>query len=441
MNLSMTRAASVRSLAALATLAAAVAPLAAVSGTKGPATELVSVSSSGGTGSNHSGRPAISADGRFVAFDSTADDLVPGDTNGTRDVFVRDRKTGTTTRVSVAGDGSQLAEGGYWPSISANGRYVAFMSTDVAVVPGKTSNRPDVIVRDLKSRTNTRATVDSDGNETDGIAYQPLLSANGRFVAFGSDATDLVAGDTNGLYDIFVHDTKTGSTVRVSVDSDGNQQTSSGETHAFSSNGRFVAFSSAAANLAPGDTNGQADIFVHDLRTRRTTRVSTSTGGGEADASCYSPSISANGRWVSFSSSASNLVPINVLSLSQIYLHDAKTGVTTRISGFTNDSEGNGPSQSASITPNGRFVVFSSRADNLVAGDTNAEYDIYLRDVKRGTLARASVAPDGAEAAGDDSYESAISANGRFVAFSSGATNLVPGDGNSATDVFVRTLK
>lgn len=441
MRLPTARTANVRSLTALATLAAAGVPFVAESATKGPATELVSVSTGGVTGSNHSGSPVISPDGRFVAFESTADDLVAGDTNGRSDVFVRDRKTGTTTRVSVAGDGSQVAEGGYWPSISANGRYVAFMSTDTAIVPGKTSNRPDVIVRDLKTGTNRRASVDSDGNESDGTAYQPLLSANGRFVAFGSDATDLVPGDTNGLYDIFVHDMKTGSTVRVSVDSHGNQQTASGETHAFSSNGRFVAFSSSAANLAPGDTNGQDDIFVHDLKTRRTTRVSTSTAGVEADASCYSPSISTNGRWVTFSSSASNLVQVNVLSLSQIYLHDAKTGVTTRISGFTADSEGNGPSQSASMTPSGRLVVFSSRADNLAAGDTNSEYDIYLHDLRRGVLSRVSVDSAGAQATGDDSYESAISANGRFVAFSSGAVNLAPGDANSATDVFVRTLK
>jgi Tol biopolymer transport system component len=432
---------SVRSLTALATLAAASVPFVAESAPKGPATELISVSTGGVTGSGHSSRPVISANGRFVAFSSTADDLVPGDTNGRSDVFVRDRKTGATTRVSVAGDGGELTEGGYSPSISANGRYVAFMSTDTAVVVGKTSNRPDVIVRDLKTGTNRRASVDSDGNETDGDAYQPLLSANGRFVAFGSEATDLVPGDTNARYDIFVHDMRTGSTVRVSVDSDGNQQTSSGETHAFSSNGRFVAFSTNAANLVPGDTNGQDDIFVHDMKTRRTTRVSTSTAGAEADGPCYGPSISTNGRWVSFSSSASNLVPINVLSLSQIYLHDVKTGVTTRISGSTSDNEGNGPSQSASMTPNGRLVVFSSRADNLVVGDTNGEYDIFLHDLRRGVLARVSVDSAGQQAADDDSYESAISANGRFVAFASGASNLAAGDANTATDVFVRTLK
>ena len=441
MSVPIARSANVRRLVALATLAAASVPLVAVSATKGPATELVSVSTGGASGSNHSKSPAISATGRFVAFESTADDLVPGDTNGRTDVFVRDRKTGTTTRVSVAGDGSQVAEGGYAPSISANGRYVAFMSTDMAIVPGKTSNRPDVIVRDLKTGKNTRASVDSDGNETDGTAYQPRLSANGRRVAFGSDATNLVPGDTNGLYDIFVHDVKTGSTVRVSVDSEGNQQTASGETHAISASGRFVAFSSAAANLAAGDTNGQADIFVHDMKTRRTTRVSTNSDGGEADAACYAPSISTNGRWVSFESSASNLVPIDFLSLDQVYLKDVKTGVTTRISGFTVDSEGNGPSQSASMTPNGRFAVFSSRADNLVAGDTNSEYDIYLYDVRRGVLARVSVDSDGLQAEGDDSYESAMSADGRLVAFSSGATNLAPGDANDATDVFVRKLR
>jgi Tol biopolymer transport system component len=376
-----------------------------------------------------------------VAFLSAADDLVPGDTNARPDVFVRDRKRGTTTRVSLAADGSQLAEGGSSPSISANGRYVAFGTIDRSVVPGKTSDLPDVVVRDLKTGTNDRVSVSSAGEESDGTAYQPVLSANGRFVAFGSDATNLVAGDTNGLYDIFVHDRKTGETLRVSVDSDGNQQTGSGETHAISANGRFVAFSSGAENLVPGDTNGQDDVFVHDLKTRSTTRVSLGATGVEPDASCYGPSISSNGRWVTFSSSARDLVPVSLTAFQQIYLHDAKSGATTRISGFTPDSEGNGASQDAHMTPNGRFVVFSSVADNFIPGDTNAEYDVFRFDVRRGVLARTSVTSDGAQTEGDDSYDPAISDSGRFVAFSSGATNLAPGDANDSSDVFVRTLK
>lgn len=425
---------------ALAAFAVALLASAAVPGTKGPATERVSVSPAGADGTNHSRAPSISADGRFVAFDSSADNLVPGDTNASRDVFVRDRTKGTTVRVSVDGAGAQVGEGGSEPSISANGRYVAFVSAAVEIVPGKTSSRGDIIVRDVKKGTTTRVSVDSAGNEADGSSFSPCISADGRFVAFQSAATNLVAGDTNQVDDVFLHDLRTHTTVRVSVGTTGNETVGGGAYPAISSGGRYVAFNSSGGDLVAGDTNGQTDIFVRDLKKRTTTRVSTSSNGAEGDGQCYEPTISSNGRLVAFVSQSTNLVPVNVLSLAQVYLHDAKTGATTRISGFTNDVEGNGPGDVPCITPNGRYVAFISLADNLVPGDTNAKYDVYVHDVKRGTLVLASV---DAQGVGADEYSDApsISADGRFVAFSSASTNLVPGDTNNAEDVFVRALR
>lgn len=209
MNLSSTRPAAVCALMALAALAAVSVPLGAAYGAKGPATELVSASPAGVPGDNDSSQPAVSGNGRYVAFVSTAADLVRGDTNGRSDVFVRDRKTGTTTRVSVAPDGAELAEGGYAPSISANGRYVAFSSQADNFVTGDTNQEYDVFLHDVRRGTLARVSVDSDGAQTAGDdSYQPSVSANGRLVAFASGAVNLAPADTNDSSDVFLRTVK-----------------------------------------------------------------------------------------------------------------------------------------------------------------------------------------------------------------------------------------
>jgi Tol biopolymer transport system component len=231
----------------------------------------VSVDSAGNQANSGSSNPFISADGRFVAFTSDASNIVPGDTNSNREIFVRDTLTNTTTRVSVDSAGNQTFSDSYNPSMSADGRFVAFYSGASNLIPGDTNRRLDVFVRDRLTNTTTRVSLDSAGNQADGDSHYPSISADGRFVAFQSDASNIVPGDTNKRNDIFVRDTLTNTTTRVSVDSAGNQTNSNSYSTSISADGRFVAFESSASNIVPGDTNNKDDIFVRDTLTITTT--------------------------------------------------------------------------------------------------------------------------------------------------------------------------
>src|SRR6266446_1314542 len=244
-------------------------------------TERVSVTSGGTEGNGASLGSALSADGRFVAFDSAATDLVAGDTNGVSDVFVHDRQTGATERVSVASGGAQgnassgLIGFAFPPALSADGRFVAFVSYATNLVPGDTNGATDVFVHDRQTGMTERVSVASDGTQANNASSYPALSADGRFVAFQSDATNLVAGDTNGATDVFVHDRQTGTTERVSVASGGTQGNGFSAGPALSADGRFVAFHDTATNLVAGDTNGASDVFVHELTVSTTTTSTT----------------------------------------------------------------------------------------------------------------------------------------------------------------------
>lgn len=414
--------------------------------------------------------PALSADGRFVAFVSDATNLVPGDTNtcpplepGTHrpgecpDVFVYDRTTAVTTRVSVSSSGEQANyESGFCgPSISADGRLVAFASYASNLVAADQSVLGGIYVHDRKTRMTTRVSISSSGEQANGESMCPSISADGRFVAFTSVSNNLVPGDTNDAQDVFVHDREARRTTRVSVSSlseQANDYSGSNERPAISDDGRYVAFSSAAFNLVPGDTNMTVDVFVHDRKTGETTRVSVSSSGEQGDRGSGGPAISADGRYVGFTSGATNLVPTDTNSRADVFVHDRETGATTRVSVSSSGGTGNEPSHAASISADGRYVAFVSDASNLVPGDTNAcgdpHYyprcdDVFVHDRATGRTVRASVSSSekqGNGPSGGARLESgpAISSDGRFVAFSSGATNLVRGDTNGVEDVFVR---
>jgi len=409
----------------------------------------VSVDSAGNLANSGSYNPSISADGRFVAFSSLASNIVPGDTNNTYDIFVRDLSTNTTTRVSVDSAGNQANRHSDGASISADGRFVAFNSDASNIVPGDTNDAFDIFVRDRLTNTTTRVSVDSAGNQANRISRSPSISADGRFVAFNSDASNIVPGDTNGDSDIFVRDTVTNTTTRVSVDSAGNQGNSRSFITSISADGRFVAFISDASNLVPGDTNGDSDIFVRDTVTNTTTRVSVDSAGNQADDFSYNPSFSADGRFVAFTSFASNIVPGNTNRSGDIVVRDRLTNTTTLVSLDSAGNPGNLQSGTPSISADGRFVAFTSFASNLVPGDTNRERggdtnreidivgrDIFVRDTLTNTTTRVSVDSAGNQGNSDSSSPS-ISADGQFVAFNSKASNLVPGDTNNTDDIFV----
>jgi len=404
-----------------------------------------SVDTLGGDPNAFSGAASISADGRYVAFYSAASDLVPGDGNGREDVFVRDLGAGTTTRVSVNTNGGDSGGNSGGPSISADGRYVAFFSAASDLVPGDGNGRDDVFVRDLGAGTTTRVSVDTTGGDSNGLSINLSLSASGRYVAFDSDANDLVSDDGtggNGVTDVFVRDLRTNKTTRASVDTTGGDSDASSRSPSISGDGRYVAFESEASDLVPGDGNGVADVFVRDLRTNATTRVSLDTAGNDTDGGSLGASISAEGRHVAFFSVASDLVSGDGNGLADVFVRDLRTNATTRASVDAVGTDSNGDSRSTSISGDGRYVAFRSDASDLVPSDGNGVTDVFVRDLQTGTITRVSVDFLGREA-NERSEEPDISADAHFIAFHSYASNLVPGDGTGAdigADIFVRAL-
>jgi Tol biopolymer transport system component len=399
-------------------------------------TTRVSVASDGTQANGGSFTPSISADGRYVAFASIAVNLVSGDTNGVQDIFVHDRQTGQTTRVSVASGGAQANGPSFDPSISADGRYVAFASLATNLVSGDTNNEQDIFVHDRQTGQTTRVSVATGGGQANLASSDPSISADGRYVAFESIASNLVSGDTNNTGDIFVHDRQTGATTRVSIGPGGTQANRGSLAPSISADGRYVAFHSSATNLVSGVTNGTTHIFVHDRQTGATTRVSVASDGTEGNSVSIKPSISADGRYVAFQSIATNLVSGDTNGTQDIFVHDRQTGQTTRVSVASDGTEGNSGSNDPSISANGRYVAFQSQANNLVSGDTGFITDIFIHDRQTGVTTRVSIAFDGTEANNVSSAPS-ISADGRYIAFESNASNLVDGDTNGTQDIFV----
>jgi Tol biopolymer transport system component len=405
-------------------------------------TTRVSVASDGTQGSGgDSIRNSISADGRYVAFSSDASNLVSGDTNGTSDVFVHDRQSGQTTRVSVASDGTQGNSLSGSPSISADGRYVAFLSGASNLVSGDVNGYwDDVFVHDRQTGQTTLVSVASDGTQESLFSDQPSISADGRYVAFESLASNLVSGDTNSEWDVFVHDRQSGQTTRVSVASDGTQGNSGSFSPSISADGRYVEFLTDASNLVSGDTNGYTDVFVHDRQSGQTTRVSVASDGTQGAGSSFYAAISADGRYVAFDSDANNLVSGGTSQWEGIFIHDQQTGITTCVSIASDGTQGDSLSSKPSISADGRYVAFLSQASNLVSGDTGGygHDDVFVHDRQSGETTRVSIASDGTQ--GNYPHwntNPSISADGRYVAFSSDASNLVSGDTNGVYDVFV----
>jgi Ca2+-binding RTX toxin-like protein len=420
-----------------------------VSATSVGAVELVSANKDGtDSGNSNSYVNAISADGRFVVFRSDADDLVATDTNGERDVFVRNLQSGTTTLVSVNKDGTDSGTGEHFRSvISPDGRFVAFESTANDLVATDTNGAWDVFVRDLQSQTTTLVTVNKDGTDSGNYgSSNPVFSADGRFVAFSSHAVDLVVTDTNYMANVFVRDLQLGTTTLVSVNIDGTRSGNSDSyVSAISADGRFVAFESEANDLVATDTNGARDVFVRDLQSETTTLVSVNKDGtdsGTGNSTMPVPMISADGRFVVFESHAADLVATDTNGWNDVFVRDLQSGTTTLVSVNNSGTDsGNSYSWVSAISTDDRYVAFVSRADDLVATDTNGTLDVFVRDLQSVTTTLVSVNKDGTDSGSDASNYPEMSADGRFVTFSSAAHDLVATDTNSSPDVFVRDLQ
>jgi hypothetical protein len=385
----------------------------------------------------------LTDDARYVAFESFASNLVQ-DSNGTWDVFVRDRSAATTVRASVSSSNKQGNGASRNADIAALGRYVVFESLAANLVSGDRNAKTDIFLRDLTTGTTTRVSVSSAGTEGNGDSRASAISADGRYIAFLSHGSNLVSGDTNNKSDIFVRDRVAGTTTRVSVSSSGAQgdQDVSG-TPSISADGRYVGFGSSATTLAPNDTNGVSDSFVRDLTTGTTTRVSTSSFRDQANAASSSPDISANGSAVAYSSDATNLTPNDFNGEPDVFVHELGSGLTSRVSLSSAGQEGNDSSGGAVISADGRYVAFSSLATTLKTPDGNvgdalfSGTDTFIHDRNNASTTIVSVTTSGSQVFGHHSGPD-ISADGRYVAFHSGGSSLVSGDTNGAQDIFLR---
>jgi len=406
----------------------------------GPGTTVrVSVSSNGEQANAGSERASVSADGRFAVFTSYATNLVRHDTNGIADVFVRDLRRHDTSRVSVNSHGEQ-ANGGSAidPQISPDGRYVVFTSDASNLVPGDTNGAVDVFRHDLRTGDTIRVSVGPHGAQGNGPSAKPTVSADGRYVAFTSYATNLVDGDTNGAWDTFVKDLATGKLVRASVGSDGTQANAMSDGPNISADGRYAVFISLASNLVPGDTNNQGDVFAHDLKTGTTTRISVGTAGEQGDDLSVGATLSGDGHLIGFASHATTMTANTPTTHdSHAYVREFGTGRTTLVDLSNGGDVAAGGSFWTAVSGDGRSVAFVSDGANIVPGDTNAARDIFVRDLAAGTTTRISLSSGGAQGDGPSFYPF-TNRDAHVVAFQSYATNLVPGDTNGVPDVFVR---
>jgi Tol biopolymer transport system component len=398
-----------------------------------PTTSRVAVTTSGVEANGESNSPSLTQDGRFVAFASDSTNLVPGDTNAHTDIYVRDRTNNTTERVSVSATGAQLDDLSFTPEIAPNGRFVAFLSWATNVTSDISGNQQQLYVRDLVNRTTVRISKNASGVSANGPSSNPELSADGRFVAFQSDATNLVQGDTNGSEDIFRRDLTTGVTRRVSVTSGGNQGTGDADFASISNDGRFIAFTTDGA-LHPADTNGDLDVYVWDATTLRTTPVSVNASGQFVPGQSASAAVSGNGQKVAFSSSSA-LEASDTNGMSDVYVRTLASGSNARVSLGGGNVQGNGHSFEPTIDASGSAVTFLSSATNLVPGDTNGVRDAFRRV---GTSTdRVSVSSGGAQGNGHVE-EVAISGTGAVIVFRSGSTNLVSPDASAQQELFAR---
>jgi len=386
---------------------------------------------------------SMSHDGRYVAFTSYSPDLVPGDTNNEVDGFIRDTVAGTTIRFTVGDSGAQGNSSSGGGSLSADGRLAVFTSSATNLTPTDTNgDDSDVFLRDIPAGSTKMVSVATNGKQGNLSSVGGAISADGRYVAFRSYSNNLVPNDTNARADIFLRDTVAGTTTRVSVAGDGAQANDSSTNPSISGDGRFIAIESNATNLVPDDTNAANDIFVRDTLAGTTTRVSVASDGAEGNKDTYHPSVSADGRRVVFASQASNLVSDDTNGHVDIFVHDLTTQMTVRVSTASDGTQGDnmsGYSAAPSISADGRYVAFSSVATNLVPADTNGEPDAFVKDMLTGITSRVSLTAGGAQG-NDESghFYLCISGDARFVAFESIATNLLPGGQANHWDTYVR---
>jgi Ca2+-binding RTX toxin-like protein len=386
----------------------------------------ISISTTGRPGNIASILPEISGDGRFITFTSQSTTLDPtGGSNGDfSHVYLRDTLTGTTTLVTMGFDGTPAYTGGGYSSVSNDGRFVCFVSYPGEFVQGENAAGSETIyVRDMASGTTISIPQVVPGGATLG---DPHMSGDGRYVVYWQ------GGDVY-RYDLLTRQTENASLPITGVVANGGSYFGD-----VSHDGRYVVFMSDATNLLDldgNDDNGANDIFLRDMATGALARVSLTDADGQINGHSSDAAVSDNGRYVVFTSAASNLIAGPSSGHDQIFIRDTVANTTKIVSAATGAIQGDGDSSSADVSANGRYVVFTSESDDLVAGDVNGLSDVFLRDMVTGSMVMLSKAASGGVSNGA-SNDAHISADGRYVTFTSAASNLTPGDSNNTADIF-----
>ena len=399
-------------------------------------TTTVSNPPSGGWGDAQSSSGALTPDGSIVVFSSGATNLVVPDLNIQFDAYWLDRTSGTLLRVDQSSAGIQANDYSVAIGVSADGRHVLLGSDATNLVPGDSNATPDIFVHDIATGLTTRVSVSSSGAQANAGGGRCGISGDGNYVVFDSDSTNLVPGDTNGFADVFLHDRLSGTTSRISVGQGGAQGNSVSAEPSISADGRWVAYATASTNIVVPDTTGSpnADVVVVDLLTFTTRRASQTAGGLQATGDSRNPRISADGRFVAFTTTATNLYPGNGPG-NDIYVWDALTGDLRPASVSSSGVAGNNESRDCAISGDGRFVAFESFATNLIPGSSGIP-KLIVHDMLLGTNRLASVSNTGASANGWSKL-AAISGDGQHVMFTCEATNLIPGTPYTLDRVYV----
>ena len=404
-------------------------------------TTRISVDSNGLQGNSTSGYPNMSSNGRYVVFDSEASNLVNGDVNGMIDIFLHDIQENTTTLIPVNNNGDYYV--GY-PDVSSDGRYIVYTSISKNL---GSNDFWGIFLYDRQTGSIAPISINSNGIQANDGSFNPAISANGRYVVFSSRASNLVAGDTNGGQDIFLHDTYNGITNRISISSNGSQAINDDPFNpvadsrypSISDDGRYVVFQSNATNLVSQDSNIAYDIFLHDTQNGITSRLSIDSTGNQGNGGAWNPSISGNGRFVVFSSASTNLVTGDTNGVQDIFLRNIENSSTSRVSINSTGLQGNSDSDNPSVSDDGKYVTFMSNANNLVNGDINGAYDIFLHNTNNNETTLISVSSNGTHGNGPSlSWQRSVpmSSDGQYIAYLSLASNLVDGDTNGVYDVF-----
>jgi hypothetical protein len=381
-------------------------------------------------GNGQSQSASVSGNGRYVVFWSTASNLVAGDTNGAADTFIYDRQTGKIERVSVSSSGKQ---GNSYSSgvakASPDGRFVVFTSNASNLVSGDTNGMFDIFIRDRTNRTTRRVSVSNSGAQAQDHSFGAAVSADGRFVAFSSLAANLVAGDTNGKQDVFVRDLTGRKTTRVSVRRDGGQGNGESGVASIAANGRDVGFLSTSDNLVSGDTNITNDAFVKDTGSGVIERVSVNVDGSQFYGGSAEMSVSTDARYVAFSASTLGPWP-------QVFVRDRKARTTTVVSVGPDGAQALGSALRPSISGSGRYVAFTSGAHNILPNTPFYE-NLFVRDRTTNTTTLASISSTGSPIFGHSAEPAAADTGTAFIAY---ANNVVPGGTELPVQLYFRSI-